>query len=55
MSDVREVSEWHKVDNSLRRRRELVNLTKPELVSRVVELEDDLEKLNLAFEMGQFT
>ena len=41
--------------SELQRRRELSDLTRAELIERVVELEQDLGKLNQAFEAGQFT
>ncbi len=41
--------------SELQRRRNLANHTKPELIDRIVELEEDLDKLNQAFEAGAFT
>lgn len=40
--------------SDLQRRRELLNLSKTELIERVSELEHDLDTLNHAFEVGAF-
>ncbi|MGM7680092.1 hypothetical protein [Microbacterium sp. A94] len=46
MSDVREVTEWHKVNADLARRRELVAMTKPELISYIISIENNLAALS---------
>lgn len=45
MSDIREVTEWHKVNTDLQRRRELAGMTKPDLIGHILTVENGLTAL----------